>query len=70
MGHGHHQHVDPEAGDLRVFAAIAVNLGLTVAQVVGGIVSGSLTLEMECSRHACNDPSEFGGRGHRGEPGK
>lgn len=43
MGHGHH-HVDPEAGDRRVFAAIAVNMGLTVAQIVGGIVSGSLAL--------------------------
>ena len=44
MGHGHHHHVDPDAGDKRVFAAIAVNMGLTVAQVVGGIVSGSLAL--------------------------
>jgi len=44
MGHGHHQHVDPEAGDRRVFAAIAVNMGLTVAQVIGGIMSGSLAL--------------------------
>ncbi|AGI74171.1 cation efflux transporter [Octadecabacter arcticus 238] len=44
MGHGHHHHVDPEAGDRRVFAAIAVNMGLTVAQVIGGIMSGSLAL--------------------------
>lgn len=44
MGHGHHHHVDPEAGDRRVFAAIAVNMGLTVAQIVGGILSGSLAL--------------------------
>jgi cobalt-zinc-cadmium efflux system protein len=22
------------------------------------------TLELECARHACDDPSEFGGRGH------
>jgi len=44
MGHGHHHHVDPGAGDRRVFAAIAVNLGLTVAQIVGGIISGSLAL--------------------------
>lgn len=44
MGHGHHHHVDPEAGDRRVFAAIAVNMGLTVAQIVGGIISGSLAL--------------------------
>jgi len=44
MGHDHHQHVDPEAGDRRVFAAIAVNLVLTVAQIMGGIFSGSLAL--------------------------
>ena len=44
MGHGHHHHVDPEAGDRRVFVAIAVNMALTVAQVIGGIVSGSLSL--------------------------
>lgn len=45
MGHHHHHHeIDPEAGDARVFWAIAVNLGLTVAQVVGGIFAGSLAL--------------------------
>lgn len=43
MGHGHH-HIDPQAGDRRVFAAIAVNLALTVAQIVGGLLSGSLAL--------------------------
>lgn len=41
---GHHHHVDPEAGDARVFWAVAVNLGLTVAQIVGGVLSGSLAL--------------------------
>jgi len=44
MGHGHHHHLDPEAGDRRVLWAIGVNLGLTLAQIVGGIVSGSLAL--------------------------
>lgn len=44
MGHGHHHHVDPNAGDRRVFAAIVVNMALTVAQVIGGILSGSLAL--------------------------
>lgn len=45
MGHGHHHHhIDPQAGDRRVFAAIAVNLALTVAQIIGGLVSGSLAL--------------------------
>ena len=42
-GHGHH-HIDPEAGDRKVAAAVGVNLLLTVAQIVGGILSGSLAL--------------------------
>ncbi|CTQ31322.1 cation diffusion facilitator family transporter [Jannaschia rubra] len=43
--HGHsHSHIDPEAGDRKVMAAIAVNLGLTVAQIVAGVVSGSLAM--------------------------
>ena len=43
-GHHHNHHVDPDAGDARVAWAIAVNLGLTVAQIVGGILAGSLAL--------------------------
>ena len=42
--HHHHHHVDPGAGDARMFWAIAVNLGLTLAQVIGGIFAGSLAL--------------------------
>ncbi len=42
--HGHHHHIDPAAGDRRVAAAVGVNLALTVAQFVGGLVSGSLAL--------------------------
>ena len=42
--HHHHHHVSPEAGDGRVVAAIGVNVLLTVAQVAGGIVAGSLAL--------------------------
>ncbi len=42
--HHHHHHVDPQAGDRRVVLAIAVNLGLTLVQIVGGLVSGSLAL--------------------------
>ena len=41
---GIHSHVDPEAGDARVFWAVVVNLGLTVAQIIGGVLSGSLAL--------------------------
>jgi len=43
-GHHHHHHVDPNAGDARVAWAVAVNLGLTVAQIIGGILSGSLAM--------------------------
>jgi cobalt-zinc-cadmium efflux system protein len=39
-----HHHIDPEAGDSKVARAIAVNLLLTVAQVLGGVISGSLAL--------------------------
>lgn len=42
--HHHHQHIDPEAGDRRITFAIAVNVFLTFAQIVGGILSGSLAL--------------------------
>lgn len=44
MSHSLHHHFDPDAGDRRVLLAVVVNLGLTVAQVVGGILSGSLAL--------------------------
>jgi len=42
-GH-HHHHMDPDAGDARMFWAVVVNLGLTVAQIIGGILSGSLAM--------------------------
>lgn len=41
MGHHHH---DATAGDSRLLGAIAVNIGLTVVQIIGGILSGSLAL--------------------------
>ncbi|MCF3936021.1 cation diffusion facilitator family transporter [Acuticoccus sp. M5D2P5] len=44
MSHGHHHHVDPDAGDRRVALAVIVNLALTVAQVIGGVLAGSLSL--------------------------
>lgn len=42
--HHGHSHIDPDAGDARVAWAIAVNIILTLAQVIGGIFSGSLAL--------------------------
>ena len=45
MPHDHgHAHIDPNSGDRRVAIAIWANGLLTVAQVVGGIFSGSLAL--------------------------
>lgn len=44
MGGHHHDHGMADVGDKRVFLAIVVNLVLTAAQVIGGIVSGSLSL--------------------------
>lgn len=42
--HQHHHHAAAEGGDKRMIGAIAVNMLLTVAQIVGGVVSGSLSL--------------------------
>jgi cobalt-zinc-cadmium efflux system protein len=45
MAHDHsHSHADPSLSDGRLVASIALNLLLTVVQVVAGIVSGSLSL--------------------------
>jgi cobalt-zinc-cadmium efflux system protein len=45
MPHDHgHGHIDPTSGDRRVSIAILANALLTVAQIVGGIVSGSIAL--------------------------
>lgn len=43
--HHHHTHAIGAAdGDLRVVGAVAVNLGLTVVQIVAGVLSGSLAM--------------------------
>ncbi|NYS78937.1 MULTISPECIES: cation diffusion facilitator family transporter [Halomonadaceae] len=45
MGHHHdHAHIDPVSGDRRVSISIWANGLLTIAQIVGGILSGSLSL--------------------------
>lgn len=44
MGHEHHHRDIETMGDRRLLVAIAINMLLTLAQVVGGIVSGSLAL--------------------------
>ncbi|PWE32249.1 cation transporter [Maritimibacter sp. 55A14] len=44
MPHDHHHHLSPDAGDRRVALAVGVNLALTLVQIAGGIVSGSVAL--------------------------
>lgn len=45
MPHDHgHEHIDPRSGDRRVSIAIWANGLLTAAQILGGILSGSLAL--------------------------
>lgn len=42
--HGHHHHHSLPQDDNRVVAAVSVNLGLTLVQIVAGVVSGSLAM--------------------------
>jgi cobalt-zinc-cadmium efflux system protein len=60
MVHDHSYDRDPgHAGDRRLGVAIAMNLLLTVAQVAGGIVSGSLSLVAD-ALHNLNDAASLG----------
>ena len=42
--HNHHGHLGADAGDRRVLWAVAVNVVLTAAQILGGVLAGSLAL--------------------------
>lgn len=42
--HDHHHHDHADTGDGRLVASIGLNLLITIAEVVGGLVSGSLSL--------------------------
>lgn len=43
--HGHHHHIDPaDMSERRLFTAVCANIILTLAQVIGGLISGSLSL--------------------------
>ncbi len=45
MGHGHHHHGNPsEIGEKRLWWAVGANMLLTIVQVIGGLISGSLSL--------------------------
>jgi cobalt-zinc-cadmium efflux system protein len=59
MSHDHAQHGNIEAmGDRRLLLAIIANMLLTVVQVVGGIVSGSLSLVAD-ALHNFSDASSL-----------
>ena len=53
-GHGH-----AHGGDKRLMGAVVVNVLLTVAQVVGGVLSGSLSLIAD-ALHNLNDAAALG----------
>ena len=57
--HDHHGHAGAQAGDRRVLWAVAVNVLLTVAQVVGGILAGSLALVADAI-HNLSDAMSLG----------
>ena len=40
----HHHHIGPKAGNAGIFWAAAINIALTIVQIIGGILSGSLAL--------------------------
>lgn len=59
--HGHrHAHADPSPrSDRRLVAAVGLNLGLTLAQVIAGLVSGSLALIADAI-HNLSDAASLG----------
>lgn len=61
MGHHHHHHVEAEtrSGERRLVLSIALNLVITLAEVVGGMLSGSLAL-LSDALHNFNDTASLG----------
>lgn len=57
MGHGH-DHGAEDLPDGRLIAAVAVNVFLTVAQIIGGVISGSLSLIAD-ALHNLNDAASL-----------
>lgn len=58
--HGHdHRHEAGALSDRRLVWAVAINVGLTFAQMVGGIIAGSLALVAD-ALHNLNDAASLG----------
>jgi cobalt-zinc-cadmium efflux system protein len=58
MGHGH-DHGTENMGDGKLIAAVGVNVLLTAAQVIGGVLSGSLSLIAD-ALHNLSDAASLG----------
>lgn len=58
QSHGHHHHLD-RTSDRRLSLAVVVNLALTLVQVAGGLVSGSLSLIAD-ALHNLGDAAALG----------
>ena len=58
-GHAGHSHGEENLSDRQLIFAVAINVLLTLAQVVGGIVSGSLALIAD-ALHNFSDAAALG----------
>ena len=58
-GHGGHSHGEENLSDRQLIFAVAINVLLTLAQIVGGIVSGSLALIAD-ALHNFSDAASLG----------
>lgn len=59
MGHGHHHQGAGDMSTRRLTIAVAINVLLTIAQVIGGVVSGSLALVAD-ALHNLSDAASLG----------
>lgn len=58
-GHHHHHHDHSDASTLKLWGSIALNLIITIAEIVGGLVSNSLAL-LSDAVHNLNDTISLG----------
>lgn len=58
MSHDHHHHDTENMSDIRLIWAIAVNVLLTIAQIIGGVISNSLSLVAD-AMHNLNDAASL-----------
>lgn len=59
MSNGYHHHHHESDSDTSLFVAVGINILLTLAQVIGGIISGSLSLIAD-ALHNLSDATSLG----------